>query len=695
MKAPQPPRDPGRDQVCPVCLWPDHASAVCDRCGCELVGDYMLGPATQAEERDLATRLAERQRDYDLCAAVRAAGVSGERDPARLARLAGLARGGSPQPGQIERAAAEVDAAEPPPAGTSAGIVFALTRLVAGKTDAIAFVEMGPDTVSVQTLITDQLGVPVRLVGDSLPWTAILPLLPGDTDLRHLRMAGGIGVGPDGDADPAPGPAVLIDAVDDAIMPVLARLAAAASAAAVMSRTGRPPGDSGSSPHRAAHRLDTVLVRRTHRWPVLDAAVARARSVMRPVAEIVALPGSGGLAGIVDHASASAPLKYGYDLVLVEVDERTGKVRPRSRELFAPGAAALPGRRAAKPVPLAAVRGHGAKRLALPIVARRGPVSDFRDVAALKDRRPLVQMAAIDGEAAGTTMLHVRLSKPGRLKMRATPDLLATDPGVGWPELIGELPEAIPPTDVPGESGVDLVLLVELGGDSDVVAARIELARQIVEALPDVAAAQVAVVGYRDHFGKHYVDAIAVRGKEHEALIVGCGLSPATGVLSMLKRSVLQRSDRWKAVPTGDDHAAPIEDALLVVADSHWGWRPQARHVLFLIGRRPPHPARAGPYGDAMLPCPYRYSWQDALGRLRDEQALECFTVLERSASSRHAESVWNELGAQGSFPAGSSTGEQLAQAAGLVPRAGAVPLCLARYAAGNSVRSHGGKAGS
>ena len=114
------------------------------------------------------------------------------------------------------------------------------------------------------------------------------------------------------------GRGTLIAAVDDAIRPALARLTAAAVAAAALGRVGRgsdDPGGSGSSPYdsrdRAPRRLDIVLVRRTYRWPLLDAAVVRGRAVLRPMTEIVAAPDAGTLAEVVDDMVTRAPLRYG------------------------------------------------------------------------------------------------------------------------------------------------------------------------------------------------------------------------------------------------------------------------------------------------------------------------------------------------------------------------------------------------
>jgi hypothetical protein len=677
------PDQPGQltavDQVCPVCQWPDGNATVCGECGWQLLGDYALGPATWFDQREFDARLADRRRAHDLRAAVRAAGGSGERDQDRLERLAGLARHGPPPPEQVDQARADVDTAEPPVALGRPGAGFALTRLVSGQTEAIAFVEIGPDAISVQTLVAGPLGVPVPLAGDSLPWTAILPLPPDDEDLRYLRMAGGIGEpsgsgGSDGSGGPDSGdpdrntamPATLLAVVDEAVIPALSRLMTAAA-------DGR--GDVTSS--QPPHRLDTVLVRRPLRWPVLDAALRQARALLRPVGEVVVAGSAGGLADVVADVASQAPLRYGYDLVLVHVDQDSRAVEIKPHRLFPAGAAVRPGAETTVPVEVAAVPGHAEEWLALPVVATRGPARNLRDPAVLGENRPLVTMAAMDGAATGTTTLRVSLLGPGKLAVRATPRLLSEGRvRADWPAMISGLPERLPPKNRAAEGGLDLVLLVELGGDHQTVAARVRLARAVVEAFRGAPAVRIALAGYRDHFGRHRLDAINDPDQEAEALVVGCGLT-APGRAQTLFREAA----RWKEVPIGDNNAAPIEDALEMIAGSAWGWRQQARHVLLVVGARPPHPHKEGPYGDTPLPCPHGFSWRNSLGRLRQEQGVECFAVLDRPRTSSYADQAWKRLGVQGVQLAGSVTAGQLARLVGTTPQAAVAKVRLAMYA--------------
>ena len=423
--------------------------------------------------------------------------------------------------------------------------------------------------------------------------------------------------------------------------------------------------DSGRGP---SHPLDTVLVRRTQHWPLLDAVAARARAVLRPVAEIMAGPDSGTLADVIDAAAAQAPLRYGYDLILVEANLRTGMVRPRSHELFPAGTAVLPGTPPVRTVVVSPVTGHAADQLALPIVARRGAVADLRDVTALGDRRPLIAMAALDAATGGPVQVRVELARPGLAHLRSPSGFLPADaaPG-GWPGLIADLPERLRPAAplVPG--GLDLVLLVELGAarDADDVTARVRLTRSVVREFRNVPEARIAVLGYRDHFGSHDRDMIGVPGQEEKALVVGSigGFSTPGGPQSMFLQS-----DWWRAVPVGHDYAAPVEEALWLLAQDRWDWRPGVRHAVLIVGRRPPHPSAHPPHG--ILLCRHGLSWQAALGQLRAKQALQCFAVLDDDPAPGYAADAWQALTTPGRYRlARRTTARVLARDCGLAPR--------------------------
>lgn len=692
---------PDESVACPVCRWPgQRGSGPCEHCGWLHGTARFAGTGITLEDR-FGHALADCQREHDLVALARAA-RGREKDSALRARLAPLVRGTPPDATQIDQAIQRADQEDRHPAASSPGLGFVLTRLVAAKTDAVAFIEIGRDAISVRTLTVTEKGTLADQVSDSLPWSSLLPLLPADVGLRYLRMAGGVGVRSRestvihparaerarvGPADDDTGPAGLLNAVNDAITPALTRLMAASSAAAAPGRRGRPASDSGDRdipghdwstrravpagrrgspgfPGRGAHRVDTILVRRTHAWPLLEEAAARARAVLRPVAEIVALD-TRTLADVVAGATARAPLRHSYDLVLARVDREGGAISPVTCRLFPAGmSVASGGPGCVRAIELAPADEHGSAEVVLPVVERRGPVPDIGDLSVVAERWPLVRMSSVAVDS-GSFTLRVRLTGPGKLELVAMPGRPAADvQAPSWPQVLAEVPDRLSPS----SPEVDLVVLIELGDAGDgIVADRVALARDLVTEFGHEPEARVAVLGYRDHFGKHRVDAIAgPNAVEDEALIVGCGLSSPAGALAVLSRQRL-----WRQVPINDRHAAPVECALGPLLAAKFGWRQGARHTLIIIGRRPPHPERASADGDVMLPCPHHHSWHRMLAKLRRRQALECLAVLDGHPDSPYAQQAWELLAERGTRRLGTAatTSEQLKQATGMPER--------------------------
>ena len=219
---------------------------------------------------------------------------------------------------------------------------------------------------------------------------------------------------------------------------------------------------------------------------------------------------------------------------------------------------------------------HAANVVELPIVARRGDVpADW----------PRVDSHYLDGTVNNSTRLRISLRGPGRLLVRATPAL----PGPSavrssWPQQYRRLPPRLQP--VPA---LDVAFLVELGGYNEAsVARRIRLVRDVIGALGAAAissaAVEVALFGYRDHFGEHSADVTDI-SDDRDKLVVDCGLTSIPAALDFLGRL-----DLWRSVPVRDDYAAPVEDALHQVAEGAVRWRPGTRHLLFIVGsRRPTH----------------------------------------------------------------------------------------------------------
>lgn len=215
------------------------------------------------------------------------------------------------------------------------------------------------------------------------------------------------------------------------------------------------------------------------------------------------------------------------------------------------------------------------------------------------------------------------------------------------------------------------MILVELGaatGRADIVTSRIQLADDVVQEFLTVPAARIGVLGYREHtnHGAHRLSVSTLPGREHQAFVVGSIHGPRTPAET---RDTVRRSELWQAVQIQDDHAAPVEEPLLIIANPDWDWRPGARHVLLVIGHRPPHPKEAGPDPGEMLPCPFSHSWRDALARLRDGQSAECFAVLDHAPKPGYARQTWDELTASGDrWLLGEVRAPDLARSFGLSP---------------------------
>jgi len=633
--------------MCAVCSWPGSDDAVCAHCGWERVGE-----------------LAGRQRDHDLRAAGRVAAATWRvaRDSVLLGLLGGLVRGGRAAADEVQRAMDTVNAEEPPPPAGCAGLVFALTRLVAGKTAAIVFCEIGPDAVSVQTLVANVLGVPDRMDGGGADWTDVFPSLPVPSGLRHLRMAGGVGEASAEWGTTAPD--VLIAKSGGDLRKTLLRLRSEAAASAG-ARAGHATGRRAGRPDL----VDTVLVRRIHNWPLLTRVAASARDELRPVAEVLAASDERSLADLVEAVAVGAPLRYGYDLILVDVAHRTGAVRPRGHELFPAGTAAAPDAPRVVTIAVQPAVPQAKESAVLPIVARRGPVTAVRDIESLADKRPLVAMAELDVGVRGAVAVSVEMAGPGRVRVLSAPGVGPASSGApGWPELMADLPDRRwePPRLKSGS--LDLVLLIELGGAVGEVTPRMALASGLTDRFLDVPGTRLAVLGYRDHHSHYPAATTGRRGREQSALIVGS--TDGFGDKEDVRRR-LRQSGWWEAADVGDDTAAPVECALWLLTKPGWKWRAGARHVAVVIGSKPPYPYPAVHEPDGpTYACSERRRWQEAVEMLR-MQSLEYFVVLDKEPDYGYAERTWAQLADPGNLriAAAAATAQTLARDCGLAPR--------------------------
>jgi hypothetical protein len=603
-----------------------------------LRGGYVAGQANQADHDRHAARLAAARRRYDLLAAVRAAGPANIRDHAVLDRLAARIRGGHPQSGEVEQAVAEFDSTEPAaPGATALGIGFPFTRLVSGETDAIQFVEFGPDAISVVTLAANEFGVPDELpeASRAVSWPQVCRELPADADLRRLWLAGGIG-------EPGPGdPQELSRQIGVAAAQAVRRLLtdAAVPVRSAVARTRRAA--------RNLEHIDRVLVRRTHGWPLLDEAIAEGNPAVQPVAEIVEL-GTALLSEIAFEAAARAPLRYEYAAMLVQISPQ-GRVSVEPYPLFPAGTVLRSYDQPTKSLPLQ-VPPAAAPRLTVPVVAKRGT-----DMA----RWPEVGTAIIEGAPAGSRkQLRVQLRRPGQINFRPPP-LTAGKTVPRWPEVLNSVPE-----ELSSDAPADLVLLVELGGAAAAATARLDLLDALLARIErqDV---RVAVVGYRDH----HIHKGQVEASDLDAL------ASARRTLTDLRH--------WNASGFGDDYAAPLEDALHWVATRSLGWRQRARHLLLVCGGRPPHG-----HSKASSPpsyCPNWHDWDEILIGLRQEQSAEVIAVVGPGALEYRAMRVWERVCAAGKPPltADTTSADDLLRALGLAAGDTGDQLYLARWPEG------------
>lgn len=118
----------------------------------------------------------------------------------------------------------------------------------------------------------------------------------------------------------------------------------------------------------------------------------------------------------------------------------------------------------------------------------------------------------------------------------------------------------------------------------------------------------------------------------------------------------------------GHAFAAPLEDALYAAARSRM-WRADARHILLVVGSRPPHPWRQG--SDLALPCTHGWDWEESLRGLREGRRARVVAVHDpyppprswRRQSLDRLRHAWRELGRQHYFELGAHGAEDVASA--------------------------------
>ncbi len=619
--------------TCPVCRWPARSETRCLTCGWQLRSELILGPPDQAAKDRLARELREKRQEYDLRCAILASSLGTGPDDDRLARLAGLARGGPPRDDVLRRVTKQVVDDRPKPGKRlKAGIDFALVRLVSAQTRGITFLEVSPDGLAVQPLAVDNLGLPVVLsAGPALSWPELFPVLSGaDPDQRSFWLAGGVGSGD------TLATSELRRTLEDVVAGAFTELIGASEQ--ILSRSA--PGNGPTSP------VDIVLVSRAHGWAVPDIATRLAHRSGYPVTELFQRQHEESLAAMVSGLADRAPLRYAYELMLVKIESPGDRVELDPRPLFAAGETVQSQRGQEKHFELIPPP-YAADVLALPVVARRGTSPE---------EWARVREVWMSGTGTDPTKLSVRLLGPGKLRIVITPESPARPPGArAWPTILVGRPKKLPKLD----RAVDVGFLIELGGKPEVVKRRVQLVRDLVAALEaDAGSARTvlaAVFGYREH-ESHQTSKVMNRSN---SLLVGRGMGSTSEV-----GQILGKEELWEAVPPRNGRVAPLEDALAKLA-AEGAWRQDAQHVMCVIGSRPPHPPWEGPHGGFDTPCRNKVEWEPLLGALKVDHHVQCLAVVDEDPAedtpSEYAAMSWAKLGAKGRFPAAISP-QRLAQ---------------------------------
>ncbi|MFD3731877.1 hypothetical protein [Streptomyces sp. NPDC058632] len=566
-------------------------------------------------------------------------------------------------------------------AGSPAGAVSLLTALAAGEYDAVCVLGISATGLALRELgrCPQGTGWTHNSPGGDLRWPDLAPWLPASTAERAFLLAGGIGVTPPYGTRGVP------RAADQAWEPAVRRALAAMLA----------PLDAARSQGRA---VPLVLVGQAHgwRWP---SYAARALTARTPAAARMLLDAADprALDDIVQGVCRQVPLRHGYALLTRPApggspDQRAdagarilfpgGTTLPEEGELFASvelladadgaGDGDASTRAGPKAPPAADADRAQDDVFALPLVTARGartedwPVLHTGRTRVRPGRRTTVTVA-LDSHG-GLRFTEPESSTDSRTG-RTLPHSTAADSDADADRGAGA------GADAPRATAADVLLLLELGGSQAESERRVRFLRSVLRhlgaAVPPGPGAgrpggeipkaptglRIGLVGYEDH------KVLPVRaGPEGDCVLSVWGPGSAEAAAEAVRRFPVR--------PVRHDYGAPLEDALHAAA--HWRhWRDGARHLLLVLARRPPHPARQ--QSDLSLPCPERYDYEEALRRLRTVVCPDLTVIGVRDAAAvdtsggwrpqtrerlRH---IWRDLGRDHLFTLGTHTPEDIA----------------------------------
>ncbi|MEW2395221.1 hypothetical protein [Streptomyces sp. NPDC046862] len=627
--------------LCPVC-WSSGAPGPCDTCGWE--PGAAAGPDARNEEIAACW-------SWDIAAAVLAS-----RHMAASGRAHGRPSSGRPPAGTVDvrlrslvrRApsrgpapAARVRALEESPGvsrGSLAGAVSVLTALAAGECDAVCVLGISATGLAVRELGRDEHGTGwTRSPADGgTSWPDAVPWLPASVAERAFVLAGGIGTAPPYGVRGVP------RAADHAWEPVIDR---ALHTALAPLRAARAQG----------RMVPLILVSQAAgwRWP---GHAGRALATRAAAAAQVLLDASDArtLDDIVAEACHQVPLRHGYALLTRPSQAGPPDQDRTSARILFPGGTTLPrDGELLTSVELLAEPGQTSGVYALPLVTARGTRTE--DWPVLRTGRTRVR-------PGHRTTVTVALDRHGQLRFTG-PELFAEGRGGHT------LPYPTTPA-LPRSGAADLLLLFELGGGREEFERRARFLGTLLQQVggawrpvrdngrPHTGTTQglsVGLIGYEDH------TFLPVRAGAAATVLRPWGPGSAGAAAEAVRR--------YSARPVRHDYAAPLEDALHAAA--HWRhWRDGARHVLLVLARRPPHPARQ--QADLSLPCPDGGDYEESLRRLRSVSCPGLTVVGVRDLDAgipghwrpktlERLQKAWRDLGRDHLFALGTHTPEDVA----------------------------------
>ncbi|WP_157430889.1 hypothetical protein [Actinomadura macra] len=545
-----------------ACGWPSSPPAAAD-------DEPPGGPGAVPDEGE---RLRSAQRAFDAVAAARMSPADGSDLP--------FIRGGRPSTAEWAEALRRAETGGEPVERFRARIQRAITEL--SDRGRLTIVEAGESGIVVTVVDLDGFGLPRPRPRPAVPWTTLVPALAtGSLQELRFRLAGGLGGVDQGrlwtelhrnleDQVPLPDGYRLEFVCTAPGWPVPER--ALADLAGFVNGPGQNPPEAWTAPDSHDPRWTPF------RLTGVDVAAA------------------------VDDAVAALPLRATLELVVAEVEPRSGKVLPAGAQLFAAGDEVGTERA----VHLRCVHPHD-----------EGTVLA---VMTWRDDGPRVLFTGVVRLPAGQHRIRAVLAGAGQVKF-IEPGGVVPDRR-SWSELMATLPDRL----VPEVTELDVVCVIDLCGGGFESRRRLasEFVRLAKRRFPRPEQLRVAVIGYGRHDFR--------LGKERSGVLGGAWLAPAAVALDTLAGLRSVRPDR---VP-----GAPLEDALHLVAQGVAKIPPRRRVVTLFFGDRPPHPSRDD--ADGLLPCPGRIDWRKQLQRIEQHPGLTSAVVLD---SSESLGSAWRRLG--------------------------------------------------